>query len=679
MKRHKVLFVGITALALMAGCQTMDRPQQRLAAGIELPSLFTDHMVVQRDQPIRIWGWAEPGGRVKVSLGKRAASATADADGNWQVTLRSLPAGGPYTLKVDGQETLVCSDVMAGEVWVCSGQSNMQMPVKVGEYGVRDGDKEVMAADYPDIRLFTVPTTISYTPENDTKSDGWHLCTPESVPSFSAVAYFFGRELHKQLGVPIGLIHSSWGGTVAEAWTSEAALNTMPHFRDIITQMKLDMPRMDSLQQEYEQALAQWYDALDSHDAGYKAGSPIWIEPGEDVSAWGSMELPCLWENAGHRDLDGFVWFRREIELPADWAGKAIELKLGPINDMDRTWFNGILVGKTEGKTTAPIPRAYTVPGNLVKAGTNVIVIRVYDMGNLGGLYGDPAKMSACLPSSPDAPAIPLAGAWRYKVGLDLRDIASMPEEPILSKENPNQPMVLYNAMIHPLIPYGIRGAIWYQGESNAQRAYQYRTLFPKMITDWRTQWGQGDFPFLFVQLANWLSVNPEPVDDAWAELREAQTMTLDLPNTGMAVIIDIGEADDIHPKNKQDVGKRLALAARHIAYGENLPYSGPMYSHMKVEGNGIRIHFDHVGQGLAAHGNELKGFAIAGADKHFVWANAVIEDATVRVSSPDVPEPVAVRYAWATNPVCNLYNAEGLPASPFRTDDWPGITEGKE
>jgi sialate O-acetylesterase len=675
--RYKLALMALLiALAPVTGSQTVGGEGVNPAAEISLPALFSDHMVVQRDKPIKVWGTASPGGSVSVSLGKRAGRACADEDGAWRVSLPSLPAGGPHVLTIKGTETLALSNVMVGEVWICSGQSNMEMPVHVGEYGVLNGEKEVLAAEYPDIRLFTVPNTTSYTPLKDTASDGWKICGPYSVPSFSAVAYFFGRDLHAALGVPVGLIHTSWGGTVAEAWTSEEALNTMPHFRDVLTEMTTLIPKMDSLQGDYERKLAEWYGGLDNKDAGYKAGSPIWIEPGDDVSDWDTMELPTLWESAGHLTLDGFVWFRREVEVPAEWAGRDLTLSLGPINDMDRTWFNGFLVGSTEGDGSVTIPRIYTVPGDHVKAGRNTIAVRVYDMGARGGIYGNPDQLELRLSAEK---ALSLVGPWQYKIGLDLKDFTAMPQQPLISRNNPNQPAVLYNAMIHPLIPFGFRGAIWYQGESNAQRAYQYRTLFPLMISDWRTRWDQGDFPFLFVQLANWLAVNPDPIDDAWAELREAQTMTLALPNTGMAVTVDIGEADDIHPKNKQDVGKRLALAARHVAYGEKLTYSGPVYQKMDVEGGVLRIYFDHVGKGLVSRGDELKGFAIAGADKKFVWAKAVIDGDTVVVSSEEVANPVAVRYGWAINPVCNLFNVEGLPASPFRTDAWPGITAEKK
>jgi sialate O-acetylesterase len=346
---------------------------------------------------------------------------------------------------------------------------------------------------------------------------------------------------------------------------------------------------------------------------------------------------------------------------------------------MDSTWINGTRVGGIEAPGRWQTPRKYKIDPAIIKPGRNVIAVKVIDTGGGGGIYGNPDQMKLGPAQAADESAIRLAGQWRYKKGFDLKSMPPQPRPPVLVN-NPNAPTSLYNAMIAPLLPYGIQGAIWYQGESNAGRAYQYRQLFPAMIQNWRQDFKQGNFSFLFVQLANFMATLPDPCDSDWAELREAQLMTLSLPNTGMAVIIDIGDANDIHPKNKQDVGKRLALWALAKTYGKKLVYSGPIYKSMKIQGRDIILNFDQIGTGLVAQGGQsLKGFAIAGADRKFVWADARIDGQTVVVSSDKVPEPVAVRYAWANNPVCNLYNKEGLPASPFRTDDWPGITANKK
>jgi len=655
------------------------------ATNVRMPGVFTDNMVLQRGTKIPVWGWADPRGRVTVTLGRRRAKAIVEEDGTWKVHLKRLPAGGPHELNIEGAETLTFGNVLIGDVWVCSGQSNMVWWVKNGDHGVLNRDAEVATADYPEIRLLTVPSRVSFEPQDDvewkkddTSRNGWLVCSPETVGPFSAVGYFFGRELHQHLDVPIGLILSAWGGTLAEAWTSEPALSEMPDFVPKIEEVKRELPLYEQRRQEHKQATVEWSKGLDAKDPGIQDGRAAWAAPDLVMGDWVLMQLPCYWEEAGLGEFDGFVWFRKDVAIPEAWAGKDLELSLGPINDMDKTWFNGTQVGAHEVPGHPWVPRKYTVPGSLVQSGTAVIAVRVYDMGRQGGIYGKPELLSLNVKGGEAGSAIALAGPWRYKVSADNSGVPAPPSPPYVNPNNPNLPSVLYNGMIAPVVPYGIRGAIWYQGESNASRAYQYRTLFPRMIRDWREKWGRGDFPFVFVQLANWQQVKPEPDDDAWAELREAQTMTLSLPNTGMAVTIDIGEADNIHPQNKQDVGRRLALAARHVAYGERLVYSGPMYDSMRVEGGAIRLEFDHVGGGLVVRsGAPLKGFAIAGSDRKFVWADAKIDGDTVVVWSDQVPEPVAVRYAWAINPVCNLYNTEGLPASPFRTDDWPGMTEG--
>lgn len=674
MRRSAFLFSMLTCALVLGGCQTASMVQGPPASKVRLHSLFTDNMVIQRDAKPLIWGWADPGGVVSVAIDGQEVRVGVDASGEWRARLRPIPTGGPYTLSVRGQDEIVVSNVLVGDVWIASGQSNMQMPVKVGNYGVNNGDAEIAAADYPSLRLFSVPRVTSFEPLEDTGSDGWQVCSPDSVPAFSAVAYFFGRQLNEDLNVPIGMIHTSWGGTPAEAWTSAEALSSLPDYAPVIARMAEEIPGSGQAEEKYAAALAAWQASLDERDRGARER---WFDPETPAAGWETMELPTTWESAGLTGVDGFVWFRREINLPQEWAGKDLTLRLGPINDRDRSYFNGVEVGRTESEGQADMPRVYTVPGAAVKSGSNVISVRVHDVGNVGGIYGPAEQMQIEYAYEGGFERLLLAGPWQYRVGFDVKTDPP-PPPPVAQVNNPHTPMVLYNGMIAPLVPLPIRGAIWYQGESNAARAYQYRTLFSSMIQDWRVQWNQGAFPFLFVQLANFKEVKAEPGDDDWAELREAQTMALALPSTGMASAIDIGEAADIHPKNKQDVGRRLALAARHVAYGQSLPYSGPMYRSMKQEGDGIRLLFEHAEGGLMTKDGEApKGFAIAGEDRKFVWANARIEGDSVLLSSPDVPRPVAVRYAWASNPVTNLYNQIGLPTNPFRTDQWPGITEG--
>jgi sialate O-acetylesterase len=494
-----------------------------LLAEVKLPSLLSDGLVLQQGMKVNIWGTADPGERVTVTLGGQQVSAVTESGGQWKVKLGPLNAGGPFTMTIAGKNTITLHDVLVGEVWVCSGQSNMEMPVGTNPQGwsgaVVNYQDEMARADYPMLRLFTVQKAVAGKPQREVKGY-WVAARPQTVGEFSAVGYFFGRDLLKVLNVPIGMIHSSWGGTPAESWTSRATLESDPEFASILDSGTKLLSPYPKLFQDFEQQLGQWR------------------------------------------------------------------------QDSDKAESDG-----------APVPTA---------------------------------------PTAPDDP-----------------------------RRNPWRPAGLFNAMIMPLTPYAIRGAIWYQGESNADRAAQYRKLFPAMIGDWRHAWEEGDFPFLFVQLANWGISQPR---SNWPELREAQLMTLSLPKTGMAVTIDIGDGSDIHPKNKQDVGYRLALAAQAIAYGRDVIYSGPIYESMAVEGEKVRLRFKYAYGGLVAKNSPsltLSGFEIAGDDHKFVAAEAKIDGETVVVRSEKAPHPVAVRYAWGMNPWCNLYNRAGLPASPFRTDDW--------
>ncbi len=636
-----------------------------LEAQIKLPAMFSDNMVLQQHSKIPIWGTAPVGSKVTVQLQQQMKTTKTSAEGKWRVNLEAMPAGGPHRLVVSGADTITFNNVMIGEVWLCSGQSNMEMPLVSTWAKVENFAAEVAAANFSNLRLFIAKRAKSTKPQTEVASEGWKVCDPNSVKDFSATAYFFGRHLQQKLGVPVGLMQSAWGGTVVEAWTSSASLKTIPDIAGFVR--TLETTARDSIfdPKIFEAKLAEWYRALEKKDATTQ-GSRAWSSAEYDDFAWQSMSLPQKWERAGLPGFDGLLWYRKSFDVPASFVGQALTLELGPIDDYDWTFFNGTPIGATPSYNA---PRRYQVPSELVRPGKNMIAIRVLDTGGDGGLYGRPEQLKLMKDSSA---ALALAGEWRYKAGLVLQELPLPPSAPT----SPNRPMVLYNAMIAPLAPYALRGAIWYQGESNAGRAYQYRELFPLLIKDWRKQWQQGDFPFLFVQLANYRGVNVEPVEDDWAELREAQTMTLALPNIGMAVTIDLGDANDIHPGNKQEVGNRLALNARALVYGEKIVYSGPNYKAMKIEGNRIRLFFDHAEDGLAAkHGEALKGFAIAGADKKFVWANAKIEGNAVIVSHANVAQPVAVRYAWSINPACNLYNQAGLPASPFRTDNWPEVT----
>jgi sialate O-acetylesterase len=651
---------------------------------LQLNSLFADHMVLQRDRPVAVWGTATPGERLTVSVAGKSAQTKAGGEGKWSLELPALSAGGPYELTVRGEgREKIFRDVMVGEVWIGSGQSNMEWPVSLAV----QPQEEVASANFPDIRLFTVPKRGSGEPVDDVPGD-WSVCSPETVGSFSAVLYFFGRHLHKTLGVPIGLIHTSWGGTPVEAWTSRSALRAEPASRRLVERdehSEMGPTDVEQAKRELQRAFAEWEENVYHKDTGNEGVGRGWADGKFDDIAWKTMELPCVWQSAG-LSFNGAVWFRRQVDVPAAWAGKELTLSLGAVDDFDTTYFNGGKIGGI-GKETPNFwvtPRVYRVPGNLVKAGKNFIAVRVFDRGGQGGFAGVSNQMAL---SRADGESIPLAGPWRYQVEkeIPLLELAKLPPapQPPRMPDDPWFSSSLFHGMLHPLIPYTIRGATWYQGESNANRAEQYRGIFSAMITDWRQRWG-WDFPFLFVQLANWTYPVPEPIDSEWAELREAQALALRLPNTGMAVAIDVGDAADIHPRNKQEVGRRLALAAEATVYGrEKVVYSGPHFRSAKVEGNRIRLSFDHVDGGLVAQPRRgdktLRGFAIAGEDRKFVWAEAAIDGGDILVSSPTIARPVAVRYAWHANPdPANLYNAAGLPASPFRTDTWPMITAGK-
>ncbi len=615
-----------------------------------LHQLFTDHMVLQRGIKAPVWGWATPGERVAVSIAGNNATATAGADGHWMAKLGPLEAGGPHELKVTGAKSVTVSDVLIGDVWICSGQSNMEWSVAASN----NPENEIAAADHPKLRLFTVPKRISTEPQQTVDSQ-WQVCSPQVIGGFSAVGYFFGRELQRDLDVPVGLIHTSWGGTIAEAWTSAESLNTMDDFRPAVSAFQQMVAAQAEGQDKFNELMAKWWK---DNDPGTRQS---WSSADTKTDDWMTIVVPGNWEDRGLGAFDGIVWLQKAFDLPAGAAGKEALLNLGPIDDRDTTWVNGQQVGAMNDWIRS---RNYKVPAGVLKAGRNVVTIRVLDTGGGGGLHGGAEHVNLEIDGTPK---IPLAGDWKYQASTPLGKTTAAPSQP---GSNPNVVTVLYNGMLAPLAPYGIKGAIWYQGESNAGRARQYRTLLPTMIKDWRQQFGVGDFPFFVVQLANFLAVQTQPSEGGWAELREAQSLTAKNDrNVGLAVAIDIGEANDIHPRNKQDVGRRLALSALRIAYGQDVVSSGPEFVSAEFKDGKARLKFTHVGGGLQAKGDKLISFAIAGDDKQFVWGDATIEGDTVVVSAPGITHPTAVRYGWANNPTCNLYNKEGLPASPFRTD----------
>ena len=625
-----------------------------------MPKIFNDQMVLQRNNQITVWGRANPGEEVKATIANKQATSTANNEGWWTISLPPMQQGGPYDLRVsDNSRELNFEDVLIGDVWIASGQSNMEWNLS---WQVDNYEEEIRNADYPEIRLFTVPRNVSHIPLEDVSGGQWERCGPENAGDFSAVAYFFSRKIHLDKNVPVGIIQSAWGGTPAESWTSMDMLHTLPDFKGRVENFRENPENYQAKIPENERK-ARIRDSLYRH-AEEGLNKNVHKVTYNDEQ-WKVMIQPDNWQDSELANYDGFVWFRKKIQLPADFQNKDLYLALGRIIHQDKTYFNGEMIGQESNNQTF---RNYKVPASLVKSGENIIAVRVLNRYGQGGFVGIADSMYI-KPAEGDQ-KISLADAWKYNKNIE-------PEIPKV--ENFAHRLAgLFNAMIHPLMPLSIKGFIWYQGESNASRAYQYRSLFPTMIEDWRVRFNQGYLPFMYVQLANFMQRKNEPVDDAWAELREAQLMTLDYPKTGMAVTIDIGDAEDIHPRNKQDVGNRLALAAYKIAYEDDIVHSGPLYDSMEIKGNAIYLHFSNTGSGLTTSDGEApKSFSIAGKNKEFHWGRArIVDHNTIMVESSKVEDPVAVRYAWQSNPEVNLYNKEGLPASPFRTDQWKGITE---
>ncbi len=609
--------------------------------------LFCDHAVLQQGGEVPVWGTAAEGEAVTVEIAGRSAQATATG-GRWLVRLPELPVGGPYTLTIRGTNTVTLQDVLVGEVWICGGQSNMerQLGPRAGQKPIIGWERAVAAANLPQLRQFYVPQKTSPTPLAAAPGE-WQVCTPDTAPDFTAVGFFFGRALQQARGVPVGLIHSSWGGTPAESWTSARTLGTLPGYAETLALMAEQTRDPEGAARRYHQALAEWSRA---HDTGTAAATP-WSAEALATEDWTKSNEPALWEQFGLPGFDGIVWFRKEFVLSAEAAAGEATLALGAIDDIDTTWINGVEVGETGFYST---PRQYRVPAGVLRAGRNVVAIRVIDTGGGGGFFGKPEQLVL----RPEAGAlVPLAGEWQRKVSVALADCGKPPANPAMGS---GVPTVLHNGMIAPLQPYAIRGAIWYQGEANNGAPQEYRRLLPATIADWRRGWGRGDFPFLFVQIAPYSGMSPE--------LREAQLQIWqETVATAMVVTTDCGDAEDIHPADKRPVGERLALAARAVAYGEKIEASGPVFAAAEFAGAQAVLRFTHLGGGLVAPGGKLRGFEVAGADGVFHSAEAAIVGDTVVVSSAAVSAPAAVRYGWANVPDCNLFNAAGLPASPFR------------
>lgn len=623
-------------------------------ADIRLPRLVSDGMVLQRDARVLVWGWADPGEQIELFFCGQHHETRTDEEGEWRIQLEEMSAGGPFTMVLSGGNRIEIGNVLVGDVWLASGQSNMELPMdRVAPlYG------ELMAgADYPGIRYFDVPDRYNFRePEEDLEGGEWTVVDSGTIGPVSAVAFFFARDLHRSQEVPVGIINAALGGSPAEAWISEESLKAFPgHYEE--AQKFRDTALVERILREDRERIDGWHQLAAERDRGVEDGEILWIRPGVDTGEWSTMNVPGYWPEQESEPVNGVVWFRTGFQVPEGHAGQPADLELGRVVDADITFVNGERVGNT---TYQYPPRWYRIPEGLLKAGDNTLTVRVTSEQGRGGFVPDkPYELRL------DGHRIDLTGEWRYRIGARMEPLA--PQTFIRWK-----PLGLFNGMIAPLLNTSLSGVIWYQGESNVGAAEEYRELFPAMIADWREQWNRPDLPFLYVQLANYLAASDQPVDSEWARLREAQLETLAVPHTAMAVAIDVGEWNDIHPLDKKTVGERLALAARAGVYGEDLVHSGPAYRSMEVRGERIVLSFDHVNGGLEARGGELREFAIAGADREFVRARAEIRGDRVVVWSNEVAEPVAVRYAWADNPdQANLYNRADLPASPFRTDEW--------
>ena len=617
--------------------------------------IFGDNMVLQRDKLDTIWGWSDPGDNVRVQFGSSTATGTAGPDRRWVVRIQPPKVGGPYTLTITGHQNVELHNVLVGDVWLCGGQSNMGLPLKFA----KNADEEIKAANHPEIRFFTVLGHPAYH-RVDLIEGNWRVVSPESASSISAVGYYFARKIQQEMRIPIGLVIDSVGGTPAESWTSAEALRPLRDFD--VPLAELDRLKAENAP-EYGNYINHWYD---QYDIGEKGN---WAAPEFDDSTWMSVPIPGGFAQLGVPDSPALAWFRREISLPDPLpAGRAV-LHLGQIERMDTVYINGKSVG---GSAWVENPRVYPV-SDALKPGRNVIAIRVLKTKPDGGFLSKPEDIHL---SIGDQTIVTLAGQWKAKLSVDARPPQPLP----IGYENwPVMPTVLYEGMLAPVAPLSITGVLWYQGEQNSPRGYQYRKILPAMIADWRSLFAQGDFPFYIVGLPAFTKRSPVPVDgDDWTETRESQAITAaTVPNSCLAVTIDTGDPDNIHAKDKQPVGDRLALCALAKYYGKSFVYSGPTLESFERLPDSIRLHFAHTDGGLVVRGDKLEEVALAGDDRKWIWADARIDGDTVVVSSPSVLSPTQVRYAWQSNPAATLYNGAGLPAVPFRTDTWPGKTEG--
>ena len=617
---------------------------------LKVSNLFQNHMVLQRNRPIRIWGYAKNGDQVQVRMEANSSTTTAGADGKWEINLPALAGPGPYTIFISTDKTeRTLNDVLIGDVWIASGQSNMEWPVS----GTNFKEQDSLWIEQAAIRLLKVHPTMDYQPQAEVTHNGWQKLSEETINNFSAVGYHFAKRVHQETGVPIGIISANLGATSIETWMSNEALADFPQFPAV------PEASFKALRDAFENGSSEWSEAL--YYSGIGMDQKWYEKTDEETGEWKNLSAAGnTWEEiADLKDFDGAVWFRKRFDLPKDFTGDSLDIRLLQIDDHDITWINGQKIGTTFGKHNH---RNYKVAASNLKPKDNLLVVRVFDAGGIGGFTTNAFWGNQMI-----------WGDWEYRKGNPVATEKFV--SPALPNTTPfSSPGVLYNGTVAPLTAFSITGVIWYQGESNEQRAYEYRKLFPALIKDWRREFDQDSLPFLFVQLANYRQEPKLPQESLWAELRESQAQALKLPDVGMAVAIDLGEAGDIHPKNKEDVGKRLGQLALSMVYGQKKLARSPSFESYRIEGNKVWLRFNNVGQGLVNSNKYgyIRGFQIAGSDQNFYWAQARLEGNEVVVWSSDVKDPVAVRYGWSDNPgLLDLYNEVGLPLAPFRSDKW--------
>jgi len=651
--------LGLSVALLSAVGSGTAQSAAKAAPSAQLPllsTIFGDNMVVQRDKPESLWGWSDPGDAIHISFADKTATAIAEQDGRWSTTIQPPAVGGPYTMKIVGHRTQVLHNILVGDVWLCAGQSNMEFALR----GMNDAQTVIQGANDPEIRYFTVGQRSAYHPA-PVPAGSWKVVSPQTADGLSAVAYLFAKRVQQEIHVPIGLIVDAVGGTPAATWTSEAALQRVAGFESALATLHT---LETSHTPEYGNDVMAWYD---QYDIGLKNGRS---QPSFDDADWKTVTLPGGFAQLGVSDTPAVAYFRRKITIPASIPAGRTMLQLGIVERMDTVYVNGRQVG---GSSWVENPRSYVIPPDVLKSGDNSVVIRILKTKPDGGFRGKPDALRIVLA---DSTVISLAGEWKGRVSVDARPPQQLP----IRYENwPVVPTMLYNGMLAPLAPLSISGAIWYQGEADAEKGYEYRKILPAMISDWRRTFAQGDFPFYIIGLPAYQARSDTPVDDGWADVRESQAITAaSVPHSCLAVTIDTGDPENIHPKDKAPVGDRVARCALAEHYGKQTVDQGPTLISSEVATSAIRLRFSHEDGGLMIRGNAHGAFQIAGADRQWFWADAHIVDGVVVVSSSLVQFPTQVRYAWQSNPNATLFNGAGVPAAPFRTDDWPEITQDR-